>query len=130
RIENKSQEQLLPIVVPLARLERARLSTNDFESFASTIPPQGPARVARLSRARPRHQGAASGPLERAGEKLVEPRMGRIVAGQDLLVADRLRHPAEVGDEAPSLAHQQTARSRIPRLEPAFPKALVAPCRD
>jgi hypothetical protein len=29
-------------VVPLARLERARLATNDFESFASTIPPQGP----------------------------------------------------------------------------------------
>lgn len=32
-------------VVPLARLERARLSTNDFESFASTIPPQGHAHV-------------------------------------------------------------------------------------
>ncbi len=28
-------------MVPLARLERARLATNDFESFASTIPPQG-----------------------------------------------------------------------------------------
>ena len=28
-------------MVPLARLERARLSTIDFESIASTIPPQG-----------------------------------------------------------------------------------------
>ena len=33
-------------MVPLARLERARLSTNDFESFASTIPPQGHGPVA------------------------------------------------------------------------------------
>lgn len=28
-------------LVPLARLERARLATIDFESIASTIPPQG-----------------------------------------------------------------------------------------
>ena len=28
-------------MVPLARLERARLATTDFESVASTIPPQG-----------------------------------------------------------------------------------------
>lgn len=28
-------------MVPLARLERARLATIDFESIASTIPPQG-----------------------------------------------------------------------------------------
>lgn len=40
-------------VVPLARLERARLSTIDFESIASTIPPQGlPSRVRRLAGAR------------------------------------------------------------------------------
>ena len=39
-------------LVPLARLERARLATNDFESFASTIPPQGHSCAAALDAVR------------------------------------------------------------------------------
>ena len=52
-VERRTDLRLLSEVVPLARLERARLSTIDFESIASTIPPQGlPSRVRRLAGAR------------------------------------------------------------------------------
>ena len=56
--------------------------------------------------------------------------MDRIVAGEHLDIADCLRTPAPVGDKAARLAHQQTARGGIPRLETAFPEALIAPGRD
>ena len=45
--QSSGKNQFAEKMVPLARLERARLSTTDFESVASTIPPQG-----HISRAR------------------------------------------------------------------------------
>lgn len=48
-------------LVPLARLELARISPTDFESVASTIPPQGHLRE-RLSRPRLFIQPAFSAP--------------------------------------------------------------------
>ena len=75
-------------MVPLARLERARLSTIDFESIASTIPPQGPPQpVRRLS-------GSAAGCLlVREAGGFVSDYRGRslpicaeqVVAGNDAL---------------------------------------------
>ena len=50
-------------MVPLARLERARISTNDFESFASTIPPQGHAGTG-LSQRPPKRSSPRSGPTQ------------------------------------------------------------------
>ena len=55
-------------VVPLARLERARLSTNDFESFASTIPPQGHPVV--------RHQAQTEPPFSRPSIRPQSPYAG------------------------------------------------------
>ena len=50
--------------------------------------------------------------------------MQRIVAGEDFNIADRLRTAAEIADEAARLAHQQAARSGVPRLKIGFPEPV------
>ena len=93
-------------LVPLARLERARLATNDFESFASTIPPQGhgigAGGLAVLERV-----GKHRLPLtKRARDQLVEPGMQGIISREDLRSADRIRPPAIIGDKTARFTHQ------------------------
>src|SRR5690606_31862709 len=63
--------------------------------------------------------------LERCGDDLVQARVQVIVAGNDLLGADRMRAATIIGDEAAGLAHEQAPSGGVPRLEVAFPEPVV-----
>src|SRR5690606_9139386 len=103
-----------------------RLSTIDFESIASTIPPQGqilrPASC-RLAASVERFKQASA--LYCLSHQLVQPRMKRIIASNDLRVANRQRTTTIVGHKPTGLTHKQTACRSIPRTEITLPKAVV-----
>ena len=52
--------------------------------------------------------------------------MDGVIAGNQLPPLDRLISAAEIGHESSRLAHQQYARCHIPRMQGAFPEAIIA----
>jgi len=114
-------------VAPLARLELAHLSITDFESVASTIPPQGHS-CALGPRQRPTRmlQALGAGTRIAPATSLCSLECSASLPASTVSSRDRLRTAAIVRDEPARLAHQEAAGGRIPRLKRTFPEPVIA----
>src|SRR3546814_16218272 len=67
---------------------------------------------------------------QRPRDQLLQLRMHRGAAGDELAAVDRAVAAAKIADKAAGLAHEQHARRDVPHLQVAFPETVVTARRD
>src|SRR3546814_7152395 len=67
---------------------------------------------------------------QRPRDQLLQLRMHRGAAVDELAAVDRAVAAAKIADEAAGLAHEQHTRRDVPHLQVAFPETVVTARRD